>query len=187
MDKQKNIILLGMKHCGKSTLGRALAERWGCAFYDVDTMIEQTYACESGQSLSVREIFTQFGEASFRRLEGHAVCELYLKLDRPGSTAVVALGGRTALNETISRLLEPIGLRAYLEVDPEELFRRVAATGLPPFLDPADPKGDFLALCRRRHPEYLRQADLSVSLSGLTPQESLAELIRRIEEHTNAR
>ena len=45
-----NIVLIGMKYCGKSTLGAALARWWACPFYDVDRMIEQTYACDAGDS-----------------------------------------------------------------------------------------------------------------------------------------
>ena len=49
-----NIVLIGMKHCGKSTLGEALARRWACPFHDVDAMIEATYACEAGRRSSIR-------------------------------------------------------------------------------------------------------------------------------------
>lgn len=182
-----NVVLIGMKHCGKSTLGRALARRWGCPFHDVDAMIEATHACASGETLVTREIFSRHGEDYFHEVEGQVVCELYLTLERAGSTAVVALGGRTALNEAVSRLLGDIGLRVYLDVRPEELLARVMRSGVPPFLNPEDPEADFLALCRQRRPLYEAQADLVVNLDGLAPEQALEALVRRIEEHTHAR
>ena len=178
-----NVVLIGMKHCGKSTVGRALAGRWGCAFHDVDEMMENLHACDSGRRQSVREIFAEHGEAYFHRIEGHAVCELYLKLDRPGSTAVAALGGRTALNTTISRLLQPIGPVVYLRVPPEELFARVERGGIPPFLDPRDPKGHFLRICNERAPEYERLANLVIDLDRLSVAEAVEVLTRRLAEH----
>ncbi|HOW17891.1 MAG TPA: shikimate kinase [Phycisphaerae bacterium] len=182
-----NVVLIGMKHCGKSTIGAALARRWGCPFYDVDEMIEATHACESGRRLTAREIFVQFGEDYFHKIEGRVVCELYMKLFEPDSTHVVALGGRTAMNEGIRELLDGIGLTVYLQVAPEELLARVKRAGMPPFLDEADPVGDFLLLCRQREPQYERLADLTVNLDGLDVEAAVDAVARCIEEHKDAR
>jgi len=182
-----NIVLIGMKHCGKSTLGAALAERWGCAFYDVDPLIEAVHACEKNEVLSVRELFIRYGDEHFRRVEGHVVCDLYLKLDRPGSRSVVALGGRTALNDAVCKLLNAIGLVVYLRVPPEELWTRIERSGLPPFLDATDPKGHFFALYRNREPRYKRIADLVINLNGMDPDQALDCLARKIEEHQHGR
>jgi shikimate kinase len=182
-----NVLLIGMKHCGKSTLGKALAKRWDCPFFDVDPMIETNHACEYNEQLPVRRIFSQYGEQHFHRIEGHVVCELYLKLDHPGSSSVVSLGGRTALNETVCKLLSAIGLTVYLEVPADELFRRIEQHGLPPFLDTTNPKADFDRLYRERAPQYERLADLSVNLDNCTPEQAVDQLATRIEEHCHAR
>ena len=63
------VVLIGMKHCGKSTLGKALAERWGCPSDDVDRLIEERHACETGVRQSVRAIFSTRGEPYFAELE----------------------------------------------------------------------------------------------------------------------
>jgi len=164
-----NVVLIGMKHCGKSTIGKALAARWECPFYDVDPMIEATHACDVGQRLSVREIFERHGETQFHRVEGHVVCELYLKLDRPESRAVVALGGRTALNSTVCELLRAIGPVVYLRVASDVIFERIERSGIPPFLDTDDPARDFMTLYRKRHPRYEELADLMVDINGFDP------------------
>lgn len=182
-----NVVLIGMKHCGKSTLGKALADRWECPFYDVDEMIETLHACDTGRHLSVREVFSRFGEEYFHRLEGQVVCDLFLKLYRPGARNVIALGGRTAMNERIRDLLDGIGLIVYIQVSPQELLRRVERSGLPPFLDDADPAGDFLNLCRQREPHYEQLANVVINVEGLDIPTAVDALVRRIEEHEDAR
>jgi shikimate kinase len=183
-----NVVLIGMKHCGKSSIGAALAKRWGCTFYDVDPMIEAIHACETGETLTVREILARCGQDHFRRIEGHAVCDLYLKLDRPGSRSVVALGGRTALNATVCSLLNAIGLTVYLHVPPAEIYSRIERAGLPPFLDEDDPSGSFMRLNQQRDPKYRAIADLVVDLDGAgSVDEAVDRLIACIEEHGHAR
>lgn len=182
-----NVVLIGMKHCGKSTLGAALARRWGCPFYDVDRMIEQTYACDADETLTVRELFARHGEQRFRQIESHVVCELYLKLDHPQAANVVALGGRTATNGQISQLLKGMGLVIYLKVPEHELLARLRRSGPPAFVDGGDPVRDFLDLCRQREPVYRQLADLVVELDAPGVDPALDHLIGRIEEHEHAR
>jgi len=178
-----NVTLIGMKHCGKTTLGTALAARRGCPFYDVDQMIEAHYACEAGKRLSVREIFTRRGEDYFRDLETKVVCELFLRLGDSKEESVVTVGGRTALNPKVDELLSALGLIVYLEVSPDELFARVTRAGLPPFIDEKDPGAHFMELCRDRAPHYRRLANLTVNLDGLDAAAALEKVSRAIEQH----
>jgi shikimate kinase len=178
-----NVALIGMKHCGKTTLGSALAARWGCPFYDVDQMIEAHYACEAGERLGFREIFAKRGEDYFRELETQVVCELYLRVSESKGSCVIAVGGRTALNKKVDDLLSALGLIVYLEVSPEELLARMTRAGLPPFLDEKDPAKHFLDLCRERAPHYRRLANLAVNLDGLDAEAALEKLCGAIERH----
>lgn len=181
-----NVVLMGMKHCGKSTVGEALASRWGCRYDDVDTLMEAAYARRGGPRRTIREIFQAAGDEGFQRLETFTVRELAADLARSGERRVIALGGRTPTNPEIEADLRRLGLKVYLEVEPDELFRRVALGGMPPFLDEADPKADFLALCARRVPNYERLADLKVNLDGLPPDEAVGRVAECIEEYMRA-
>jgi shikimate kinase len=176
-----NVILIGMKHCGKSTLGAALAARWGCPFYDIDRIIEDYYAEETGRRWSVREIFSAAGEENFRRLEAKAITELYWKLDDDKASHVVAVGGRTALNTKVDILIQTMGVVVFLEVSPEEMFARVKRGGLPPFLDEANPEKHFAQLYEERAPHYRRLARLTVNLDGLDAPAALEKLCRELE------
>jgi len=181
-----NVVLLGMKHCGKSTLGAALAARWQCPFHDVDPMIEATYECDAGQRLTVREILDAHGEARFRDIEGQVVCELYLSLSQPGSSSVISLGGGTALNERIRTLLGGIGRLVYLDVAPGELFERIRRAGFPPFLRGGSPFERFMSIYRERQPIYSSAADIVIDLRGLPIADAVEAVARRLEEHRDA-
>ncbi|WIV11299.1 shikimate kinase [Proteiniborus sp. MB09-C3] len=78
---EKNISLIGMPGCGKTTIGKMLAQRLGVDFYDSDNYIEKI----TGKSIS--RIF-QNGEDYFRQLETESIKELSLK-----SHIVMATGG----------------------------------------------------------------------------------------------
>ena len=77
-----NIILIGMPGSGKSTVGRAVAEKLGRQFYDADAVIEE----RAGRSIP--EIFAEEGEAAFRNLEHAALSDLCRQ-----SGVVIATGG----------------------------------------------------------------------------------------------
>jgi shikimate kinase len=176
-----NITLIGMKHCGKTTLGTALAVRWRCPFYDVDQMIEERHAGKTGERLTVRAIFQQQGEQRFHELETQVVCDLYLRLGDAAGHHVIAVGGRTALNTKVDELLSALGLIVYLEVSPEEMFARVQCGGLPPFVDEQDPMGHFATLYTARAPHYQRLANLTVNLDGLDSAAALEKLCRELD------
>ena len=59
----KNVVLIGMMGCGKSSVGRVLAQRLGMGFADTDQCIE------AALGRSIPEIFATEGEAFFRDWE----------------------------------------------------------------------------------------------------------------------
>ncbi len=61
--ESRNIVLIGMPGCGKSTVGTLLAERSGRKIFSLDAEIEK----EAG--MSIPEIFARYGESHFRTLE----------------------------------------------------------------------------------------------------------------------
>ena len=82
MAKNK-VILTGFMGCGKSTIGRILAEKRGQEFLDTDHYIEQK------QGRSISDIFATQGEEVFRDMETEALRELIQKQE----PMVIALGG----------------------------------------------------------------------------------------------
>ena len=78
----RNVMLIGMPGCGKSTVGAALAEKLGRKLVDVDERIVEMAGC------SIPEIFAKDGEEGFRQIEHQALCEVSKE-----SGLVIATGG----------------------------------------------------------------------------------------------
>ena len=93
--KQKNIVLVGMPGCGKSTLAALLSEKTGRECVDTDAAVEKC-------GMKIPEIFAEFGEEEFRRRETEAVRKIAKEAGRiiaTGGGAVLKAENRTALRE----------------------------------------------------------------------------------------
>ena len=186
------VVLYGMKHCGKTTLGMALSQKWDCSFFDVDKLIENAFRAEECRGMTVREILAHYGENGFRKREERTLVDLFERIKKSDrerlrkgeaiSDYVIALGGRIPLNPRLQPLLKKMGLNIFLELDAEEAWRRVARSGLPSFLKSSNPMEEFLDLYLEREPHYIRQADLVVSLQGLSKKQSLDKLLEVLME-----
>lgn len=114
------LYLYGPPASGKSTLGLALAERFGAEFHDLDAEIVRA----TGRSIP--DIFADDGEVVFRRIEKETLAAL-------PNGGVVALGGGSLLDEESRALVESRGSVILLDVDEVEIRRRIEAqTGTRP-------------------------------------------------------
>lgn len=162
------IVLTGYRGCGKTTVGRRLAERLGLPFHDTDALIAE----RSGRT--VREIVVEGGWKAFRNLENRVIAEL------PKAPGVVALGGGAVLDGVNVDTLKNEGFFVWLTADPEILVARIAADGRTagqrPPLAGGDIREETERVLRERTPVYRRVADLAIDTSGRTADE-VAEMI----------
>lgn len=152
------ILLCGIKHCGKSTIGAALSRRLNLPFVDLDRETEAVYQRETGRALTVRDMYRLLGGEGFMRYEALAVQALATS----GQAAVVALGGGTPMNPSVRpESLHGLGRIVLLDISPATAFRRILAGGLPPFLaTAADPEKEFMRMCDVRLAVYRQLADI---------------------------
>ncbi len=139
----RNIIITGFMCSGKSTLGRAVAAKFGKKFVDTDAEIERR------QSLSVSEIFAKFGEAYFRNLENRLCHEMLTWHD-----TVVATGGGMPLNPQNRRLLNSAGIVFNLKSGPAEILNRAGNLASRPLLDCENPSERIQDLLQQREGAY---------------------------------
>ena len=116
----KNIILIGMMGCGKTTVGRLLAQALGRELVDTDEAIER----REGRSIS--DIFAQEGEPYFRDLEA-ALCQELAQRDG----LAVACGGGLPLRDACMEDLAPGGVVFWLDRDPGETYDSLDTSGRP--------------------------------------------------------
>jgi shikimate kinase len=164
-----NIVLIGFMGCGKSSIGRRLANRLGHEFIDSDELI----VSQAGRSIS--EIFAEEGEERFRERETLSLRGL---LETPN--IVLATGGGAVLREENRMLLHRIGKVVWLHADAETLFERASRSRKRPLLDVENPRSVFNALLESRMPVYQSAADLQVIASGLSHEQTVEEIILRL-------
>ncbi len=157
-----NIVFTGMKHCGKSTQGRLLAEKLQCKFVDSDAELERNYQALYGKKLLFREIYQQHGADFFRKLEADSIADLLLHVAaHPTQRTVFALGGGTVSNPFLPDDWRNLGLIVYLKADAMVLYNRIVKGGLPPYLcNCADPFAEFLKVSAARNSAFEQAADM---------------------------
>ncbi len=136
-----NIILIGMPGCGKSTVGKRIAEKTGRPFFDADEEFTVTYQKTPAQ------IIESLGEDRFRKMEHEVLCELGKK-----SGAVIACGGGAVTRECNYAPLRQNGVIVYLRRE----LSKLSSAGRP-LSQRTSPE----ALYEARRAAYERFADLT--------------------------
>ncbi|MBE6577346.1 MAG: AAA family ATPase [Ruminococcaceae bacterium] len=109
----KNIILVGMPGCGKTTVGKLIAKQLGRPFYDADDVFTEEFA------ISPAEVIQGEGEEKFRQME-HEIAEKLGKL----SGAVISCGGGVVTREYNYHSLHQNGTIIFLERALENLSKK---------------------------------------------------------------
>jgi len=160
-----NIFLVGMMGAGKTTLGKALAQRLAREFFDTDrVLVERT-------GVAVATIFDIEGEPGFRRRETLALAELAER-----SECVVATGGGIVLAPENRHAMRAAGTVIYLRARLENLWERTRHDSTRPLLSTPDPRGTLARLLEEREPLYREAAHLVVE----TGAQSAATLVNRV-------
>jgi len=155
--------------CGKSTVGRILADLLGYRFVDTDQLIEKR------SDMSIERIFATKGEAAFRALEEDLARELGGLLG-----LVIATGGKMLLNPRNAMALAAHGEIFCLTASPEEILKRVSGDGTAkrPLLQGNHPRERILALLEERREGYLKFSQIDTE--GKSPQAVAEEVLRRV-------
>jgi len=163
-----NLILTGFMGTGKTAAGRELARRLGRAFVDMDAAIEE----RAGKSIA--RIFSQEGEAAFRRLEADLCREL-----AAGRSRVIATGGGALLSEENLAIMRASGPVICLTASIEATLHRLAAAQDRPLLDVTDRRARIAALLAERTEAYDR-IPLQIDTTGLSVDQVVEEVLAAI-------
>lgn len=164
-----NLLLIGYRGAGKTTVGNLLAQRMGWRFADTDAQIVE----KAGKSIA--EIFATEGEAGFRLRERTALQTLR-KFDRQ----VIALGGGTATEPENHNLLRRLGKTVWLRAPAVVLWSRISKdspnAANRPNLTPIGGLQEIEAVLAKREPVYESIADHIVDTFTMNPAQ-VAEAI----------
>lgn len=175
------VTLVGPKHTGKSSAGKALAKLIGARFIDLDELIEE----QAGRP--PRKLYEE-GPEVFRAAERQAAETLVGGLSTqengtgPGSPPlIIAAGGGLIDNPQALAALRGAGSLVSLRISAEAAWARVSAaaerTGsLPPFLRGDDPEATHRALHERRGAAYGKIADFEIDAEKMNPTDIAEEI-----------
>ena len=167
-----NIFFVGMMGAGKTTLGRALAQRLQLDFEDTDrVLIERT-------GVSVGTIFEIEGEAGFRRRESALLAELAQRRD-----CVISTGGGVVLEAQNRELMRASGTVVYLYARVEKLWERLRHDSARPLLATADPRATLSELLAARDALYRHAAHIVVETGAQGASALVARVIAALGDY----
>ncbi|MFP4376727.1 MAG: shikimate kinase [Spirochaetales bacterium] len=179
------IVIVGVKHTGKSVAATTVAKHFGRAVVDTDLLVQALDATESDMRRPVREIYRQDGAVRFHQLEAAA---LQLALSRDDAPVVATGGGICDNTRAIGLLLDQFIVHLIDSFD--RIAARVFRSGIPAFLRATEigkAKSEFYELFLKRNERYAQMATITVNLEGLDPQTAGEKICLTLEEHISGR
>jgi len=176
-----NIVLIGYRGSGKTTVGRRLAERLGYTHVDTDELVRERFG-----GMTIRQIWHEHGEEKFRDAEARVVADVLREDDR-----VIALGGGAAVqsagHEAVAEASD--ALRVYLACDAAALHQRITSdtsrADRPSTGGPANELESIREQLARREPAYRAAADCVIDATDLTPDQIVNRIIDEHRRHVN--
>jgi shikimate kinase len=163
---KRHIALVGFMAAGKTTIGKRLARRLKCAFFDTDDVVVSEHG-------AISDIFYNEGEAAFRRYERAALASIL----ENGAAGVVALGGGALTLDDNQKLLKKRAYRVFVKVSPEQAQERMRRSrNVRPLLGPTPSLTTIRELYSRRMP-YYAHADYVVETGDLSTSQIVDTII----------
>lgn len=171
-----NVVLVGFRGSGKTSVGRVLAERLKRDFIDCDELIEKR------TQYTIRQIFERHGESHFRKLESEAITEL-AKLDGK----VIATGGGAVLKYQNMQVFKRNGGRIFfLEVGADTAYARIqgdeTTRARRPALTDKDPHTEVKEQIELRRPYYLKGADVVIATDGRSIDDVMKDILQHVQD-----
>ncbi len=157
--KKRNIVLIGMPGCGKTTVGTLLAEKTGRTFIDTDQVIHEISGKTPGQ------IISEAGEDVFRAIEAQAIAQA-----GKNTGCVISTGGGAILRPENVAALRQNGTLYFINRPVDQLI----PTNDRPLSNSAE---KLVQLYDERYPAYAACADFTIPVNG-----SAASVAQCIEE-----
>ena len=170
-----NIVLIGYRASGKTTIGKLLARELNLDFVDIDHRIMARYG-----NLSVAEIWEQFGEPSYRETE----CDV-TEQACAGCNQVIALGGGTPMQARAFAALEAAqdATHFFLHAAAETLYARsqidaANAANRPSLTSIGGGLDEVRHMLAQREPVYKKLADHTIDVDHQSLAAAAAEIAR---------
>lgn len=170
---KKNLILTGMMGVGKSTVGKKLAKQLSYNFVDIDKLIEVNQGC------SINNIFKNKGLSFFRKIEKKISIEELKK-----KNSVISLGGGAFLNSSIRRVVKNLAISFWLDVEVNELTKRLKKSKKRPLLFNKDINETVNKIYLERKSTY-NKANFRIKCNYSKPKTIVEKILKLYEKSRN--
>ncbi len=168
-----NIVLTGYRCCGKSSVGRRVAEKTGREFADIDDLVEK----KAGSS--IQEIILKSGWDLFRAMERETIQEISER-----DNLVIATGGGAVTNEENVFNLRKNGFIVRLKADAGIIRERMGQDrkngNIRPSLTGSGVEDEIMSVLKEREPCYRESADMTVDTGLLSVEEAAEAIIKGV-------
>ena len=162
-----NIVLIGFMGSGKTTVGKVLAKRQGLKFIDTDKAIENQ------QNITIKELFSNFGETHFRQMEKQTIDQLSGIKD-----CVIAVGGGAVMYHNNLDTLKSIGTTVFLDAPMKQILSNLKGK-FRPLVGTTIDEDKLSELLNYRYPTY-KKADLILNTENLNIEQIVTEIINTL-------
>ncbi|ARE86147.1 chorismate mutase [Clostridium formicaceticum] len=164
-----SIALIGFMGTGKTTIAEDLAEKLEMRSVDIDTLIQEK------MGMTIGEIFENYGEAHFRKMESDTVEELSVERNM-----ILSCGGGVVLSPYNVMNLKKNSKTVLLRALPETIHKRLQGDSSRPLLKGKMHLEHIEDLLEKRKPLYNEAADFIVDTDGKTIDEISKEIIKKL-------
>lgn len=194
-----SIFLIGFMGTGKSAVASYISSRLGWDCVDTDELIIRE---ESG--MSIKDIFSHYGETHFRDIESKVLLDLRNRTDLKGQTdlrnrrdlkdpinlkgrghLIVSCGGGIVLRDENIRIMKEQGVVILLTATPETIYERVNSSTERPLLNKNMSVQAIAEIISEREDRYLKAADLIVLTDGKSVPKIAEEIIGMLNLRKN--
>ena len=170
------LVLVGPPGAGKTTVGTAVARRFGVPFRDTDADVEEVAGA------TIADLFLTSGEPHFRALEEQAVARALA-----GHDGVLALGGGAVLSATTRQRLTGAACPVvWLDVDVASAAKRVGLSRDRPLLA-VNPRAMLRQMLEERAPLYAEVSTATVATAGRAREDVIADVTALVSTAPGAR
>jgi shikimate kinase len=170
----RQIILIGYRCTGKSSVGRQLADKLRLAFYDTDRMIVASIG------KSIRELVAEKGWEAFREEEKNIIGKIAFL-----GPAVIALGGGAILDPENRATIQDKGTVIWLTAGLETILKRMSSDSLNsdnrPSLTEKGRQDEIRETLEQRISLYRQAANIEVDTEGKTIEDVATEILSKME------
>jgi shikimate kinase len=165
-----NLVLIGYRCTGKTTIGRILAEKLAWPLVDTDALVQD----RAGKS--IKEIVSGGGWPEFRRRESETIADVAARLNQ-----VISAGGGAILDEANAKALKAAGKVILLTAEAETIWQRMQADPKTAAERPDLTQSGGLAEVQRvladRRPKYLAACDYAIPTDRFSPDETAGRIL----------